>query len=160
MLLRICGNGNLEIGDPAQARDQFGRIGIAARMRLVGRADAARRVAPKRDEVLHADRLEFRDDGMHLLPRRPDAGQVRGGRQAHLQELAHGRQRRRLGGTAGAIGDRHEARRIGRELGGRFPELAFGLRRLGREEFEGQTDILAGWDGGRRLHVNSSCGSR
>ena len=54
MLLRIAGDGHLERRDALQAGDQIGGIDIAARVRLVARAGARRRIAAQRHDVADA----------------------------------------------------------------------------------------------------------
>ena len=54
MRLRIGRDGNFEIADLAQARDERGRIGVTLFMRHEGRADAALRIAAQRHDVAHA----------------------------------------------------------------------------------------------------------
>ena len=90
---------------------QFGAVGIAFRMRLVARADAADRIAAQRHEALDAERREFGDDLVDLLARGVDAGHVRRRRQPclvdHPLDGAAGALARR---AAGAVGHRDEVR--------------------------------------------------
>ncbi|MNW11890.1 hypothetical protein D3C71_2094440 [compost metagenome] len=77
------------------------------------------------------------NDLMHVVTAGIHAGQVRGGRQMTVTDHpAHRIQRRRLGGTARAIGDGDEIRIPFLQLGNRFPELVLHLGVLGREKLE------------------------
>ena len=71
---------DFERRDRLQPGDQFGGIGIAARMRRIGLARLGR-IAAQRDDVAHAGIPIAARDIVDLVARRADAGQVRGRRQ-------------------------------------------------------------------------------
>src|SRR4051794_30630146 len=74
MLFRIGGDRHLDVAMlPLDAGDQFGRALVAIRMRRVGRADAARWIAAKRDDMADADLMVSADDLVDLAARRADA---------------------------------------------------------------------------------------
>jgi len=56
MLFRIAPDRNFEWRDLLQPRNQIGGIDVAARMGLIGAADAIRRVAAQGDDVADAGR--------------------------------------------------------------------------------------------------------
>src|ERR1700731_3068012 len=78
MLLGIGGDGNLDVGITLlDAGDEFGRGLVAIRMRGVGGADAAGRIAAQRDDVADAGLVIAADDIVDLAARGADTGQVR-----------------------------------------------------------------------------------
>ena len=68
MAFGIGGDGDVEVGDAAQARDQVGAIGEAVRVRLVARG-AGRRIAAQRDDVADAFVPVAARDVEHLATR-------------------------------------------------------------------------------------------
>ena len=54
VLLRIGGDGDLEIADRLDAGDEIAGLLVSAGMRLIGRADAAGRIAAQRHDMAHA----------------------------------------------------------------------------------------------------------
>ncbi len=89
---RIGRHADLEIGDALQAFHQIGGIGVAARIGLVGGADARRRIAAQRHDMADAAVPIGPGDGVDLFAGGADAGQVGGGPQAgFLLEPADGR---------------------------------------------------------------------
>ena len=119
---RVRGDRDVEITRRLQPAHEVGGIGETFRMRHVARL-ARRRVAPQGDDVAHARVPVGPRDVEDLAARRPDAGQVRRGRQRGLaQDARHdvvGAFARR---TVGTVGDRHESRRQRREPLDRRPE--------------------------------------
>jgi hypothetical protein len=77
MGLGIGGDADLEIGDPLQAGDQIGGEGVAAGMRRVALADAARRIAAQRHDMADAGLPIGVRDRVDLGAGRGDAGQMR-----------------------------------------------------------------------------------
>jgi len=106
---------------------------------------AVHRIAAQRDDVAHARLPIGLGDLGDLGAARIDAGEVRG---RHQLGLAHQPRDRVVGAVprrpAGAVGDRDEARRERRQRLDRLPERFFHLLRLGREEFEADSDIAGG----------------
>ena len=145
MLLRIGRHRHFEIAMRAlDAGDQIGGIAVAARMRRILRARPAGRIAAQRHDVAHAGVVIIAHDGIDVLARRCDAGQMRGRRQRRLRENALDRRVRALARrAAGAVGDRDEIRRQRRQPLDRLPQDLFHLRRLRREEFERHLDAAA-----------------
>ena len=79
-------------------------------MRRVGSAGSG--VTAQRDDMTNAGIPVIPGDGVHFFPRRADAGEV--GRRHEIglpHQPRHGRVGAGLGGPAGAVGHRHEARR-------------------------------------------------
>ena len=114
-------------------------------MRLVGRVEAGRRVAAQRHDMAHARVVIGAERPADFVLRRADAGQMRGGlhrRFAH--EPRDGRVRALAGRAAGAVGDRDEVRVERLEPLRRLPEVRLHLRRLRREELEGDANGRAG----------------
>src|ERR1700722_17020327 len=139
VLLGVSGDGNFDIRMmPLDTGDEIGRGFVAVRMRAVGRADAARRIAAQRHDMANADIVIAADDLVDLAARRPDAGQMGcWGQAGFSQDAGDGGMGALARGSAGAIGHRDE---VG---GGRspaldgLPQIALHLLALGREEFEG-----------------------
>ena len=71
MLLGVCRDRDLEIADPPDAGNEVGGILVSTRMRNVGRADAARRIAAQGHDVTHAN------VDLDMLQAQVDAGATR-----------------------------------------------------------------------------------
>src|ERR1700687_6165653 len=138
MLLGVGGDGNLDVRMlPLDTGHEIRRMAIAVRMRGVGCADAARRIAAQCDDMADADIVIAADDIVDLAARRADAGQMRGRQKVGLSEDAgDGGMGALPGRSAGAIGDRDEIGRERRETLDGLPQAALHLLRLRREELE------------------------
>ncbi len=143
---------NVERRDALEAVDQLGGIGVAVRMRCVSSARFGR-VAAQGDDVPHAKVPIIAGDCVDFVPRRSDAGQVRGGRERGFLEYPLDRRVRAVAGrAAGSVGHRHEPRLERRERLDRVPQGLRHLLRLRREEFEAEGDVAVGL-GEQRLVV-------
>src|SRR5690606_7460288 len=137
MAFGIAADADLEVVQLAQAGDQVGRIGIAVGMRHEF-SGALRRVAAQGDDMPDAGLPVMFGHLVDLASRGADAGQMRRRAQAgFLQDADHGVVGALAGRAAGAIGDRDEARIERRQAQHAAPQAFLHLRRLGREELEG-----------------------
>ena len=138
MLLRVSGDRNLDVAMlPLDAGNKLRRTAIAVRMRGVGGADAAWRIAAQRDDMADADIVIAADDIVDLAARSADAGQMRGRQQLGLgQDAGDGGMGALAGRSAGAIGHGDEIGRERRETLDRLPQAALHLLGLRREELE------------------------
>jgi hypothetical protein len=111
MLFRIGGHRHLEIAERLDACDEISRMGVAARMRLVARADPRRRIAAQGDDMANPGLPVGTDDRIDLLARCTDAGEMGGGTDVCLAHHArHGAVGPLTCGAAGAIGHRGKQR--------------------------------------------------
>ena len=123
MRFGIGGDRDFERRDCLQPGDQLDRIGIALRMRAIRRS--AGNVAAQRDDVPHPGLPIGLRHLVDLGARCLDAGQVRGGRHgAFGGDARDGRVGAFARRSAGAIGDRHEARRQAAPACGTCPTAA------------------------------------
>ena len=137
MLLGIGRDRHLEIADPPDAGNEVGGILVSARMRRVGRADAAGRIAAQRHDMRDADVAIIAHHRIDFLARGVDAGQMRRRHKRGLVEHAlDGRVRALAGRAAGAVGHRHEMRRQRRKPLDRVPKRTLHLFGLRRKELE------------------------
>src|SRR5207247_9147936 len=89
MLLRVSGDRNLDVAMlPLDAGNKLRRTAIAVRMRGVGGADAAWRIAAQRDDMADADIVIATDDIVDLAARSADAGQMTGRQQRGFSQEA------------------------------------------------------------------------
>ena len=138
MLLRIGRDGDLELADPADAFDQVGGLVIALRMRLIGRAEPAGRIAPQRHDMAHACRPIGSDDLVDLGAGGGDAGQMRRRLQTGLVDHAlDGVVGALAGRAAGAIGHGDERRTERLQPAHAVPQIDLHLLVLRRKELEG-----------------------
>ena len=146
MLLRIGRDRDFEIGAMRlMPATRSAALLVAARMRRIARAGAGERIAAQRHDVAHAGGVIAAHDGVDLLARRGDAGQMRGRRQRRLGQNALDRRMGALAGrAAGAIGDRDELRRQRRQPLDRLPQ--------------GLLHLLGRWAG--RTRTRRGCGGR
>src|SRR5690242_12217227 len=137
MLLGIARDADLEVADLLQAGDQCGGIGVAAGMRAVLAAHAARRIATQRHDVADAGVPVGAGDIVDLALGGGDAGEMGGGLDAGLLLEPHHRLVRALAGrAAGAVGHGEESGLERRETLDRLPQGALGRLGLGRRELE------------------------
>ena len=120
-------------------------------------AFAGRRIATQGDDVAHPSLPVAMGDRVHFFPRGADAGQMRGRHQAgFLHQAGHRRMGARLGGAAGTVGDRDEARLQRLQPADAGPKLL--LQRLGlrRKELERQGGrLVAGTARGQRSEARA-----
>jgi len=122
---------------PLDAGDEIRRTAIAIRMRGVGGADAAWRIAAQRHDMADADVVIAADDIVDLAARRANAGQMRGRQKPGFRQNAgDGRMGALAGRPSRAIGNGHEAGRERCETLDGVPQIALHLLGLRREEFE------------------------
>ena len=138
VLLGVSGDRNLDVAMlPLDAGNKLRRIAIAVRMRGVGGADAAWRIAAQRDDMADADIVIAADDIVDLAARSADAGQMRCRQQLGFsQDAGDGGMGALAGRTAGAIGHGDEVGRERRQTLDRLPQAALHLLGLRREELE------------------------
>ena len=155
MFLRIGRHRHFEIGEALDAGDQIGGIAVAAGMRRVRLAGAAKRIAAQRHDMAHAGLRIGADHRIDLGAGRGDASQVRRRRQHGLGEDALdggvGALARR---AAGAIGDGDEIRLERRQPADRLPQRLLHLRGFRRKEFERHADAA------RRAGIDEAAGTR
>src|SRR6266404_153492 len=139
VLLWIGGDGNFDVGMlPLDTGNEIRRTAITIRMRGVGGADAARRIAAKCYDMTDADIVIAADDLVDLAARRADAGQMRGRQQVSLSKDARdGGMGALPRGPAGAIGHRDEIGSQRRKTLDGFPQAALHFLGFRREELEG-----------------------
>src|SRR6266849_6520042 len=138
VLLGVGGDGNFDVAMlPLDAGNEVCRTAIAIRMRRVGGADAAWRIATKCYDMADADIVIAADDIVDLAARRADAGQMRGRQQLGFsQDAGNGGMGALAGRTAGAIGHGDEIGCERRKTLDRLPQAALHLLGLRREELE------------------------
>ena len=122
---------------PLDAGDEVGRTAIAFWMGAVGRADAARGISAKGDDMADADVAIAADNLIDLPARRADTGEMRSGTKLGLrQDARDGRMGALASRAAGAVCHRDKARIKGREAGNGAPKIVLHLLGFGRKELE------------------------
>src|SRR5882724_11447679 len=139
MLFRIRRHRDFDLRiSSLDAGHELGRGFVTIRMRGVGGADAAGRIAAKRHDVADADPVIAADDLVDLAPRSADASQMRGRKKLGFSEDAgDGGVGALAGRTARAIGHRHEIRSERRQALDGVPEALLHLFGFRRKELKG-----------------------
>ena len=138
MGFRIGGDADLEIGHPLQASHQIGGIGITTRMRRIAAVCSTRRVAAQRHDMADASLPVVAGDGVDFLAGGGNTGQMRRRLQhCFLADAADRRMGALAGRAAGSVSNRDKARPQRLDALDHGPEPLVHVRRLRREELEG-----------------------
>ena len=136
MHFRVGGDRDFEVPDFPETGNEVGRIGVSVGVRLVV-VRTFGRVAAQCDEMPHAHVPVLARNVVDFAATRPDAGQVRRGRQVGLVEDALHRVVRSLTrGAVRAVGHGNETRRQHLEPVDRLPQCRLGLLRMRGKELE------------------------